>query len=403
MKAKEHFKHLQIAQPVVRVDKETGVIKDVVILQEGLDKNGGFFTPAFLNDLIDAGNAQEKGVKSRFGHPNMCKTTLGSFIGRYKNFRACGDDEQYKVIADLHLDPITKNTQVEGKGISMYDYLLEMADRNADTFGNSIHFTAGLEVEKQEVEGQEVTVEKYLFESLIASDLVDTPAATDSLFKSSGDLGILASRFLDENPQVFEALEKDASILDDFLKRYANHLKFKKKMNILTRTKKLLGMVKDIDLTLADGTIVTVMTDAEQPAVGDPVEDSQGNPIGDGDHLLPDGRTLVTARGAITEIKQPETSQASSSEGVAESLRRELEEQKKEAEQQKQALGLITEQLVELKKAFAEHKRLVKSAPYRVPSAEATEKAYEKGASSDAKSLYSKIKETLENRKSQEK
>ena len=88
--------------------------------------------------------------------------------------------------------------------------------------------------------------------------------------------------------------------------------------------------------------------------------------------------------------------------GKAKMMKLKFEEFSK-AEQQRQALGLITEQLVALKKAFTEHKRLVKSAPYPVPSAEDTEKAYQRGTSSDAKSLYSKIKETLEKRKSQEK
>lgn len=61
----------------------------------------------------------------------------------------------------------------------------------------------------------------------------------------------------------------------------------------------------DVDLTLADGAIATVVTEGEEPKEGDIVKDSEGKPLADGDHLLADGRTLVVegGSGAIKEIK----------------------------------------------------------------------------------------------------
>lgn len=299
----EHFKSKAIFEQPLKVDRELGVIHDVVIVQEGVDKDSGYFDTDFINALVNGGNAQSKGVKSRFGHPNMCKTTLGTFIGRYKNFRVITEDDKQKAIADLHLDEITKKTQVEGQGISYFDYICDMAEKNSDMFGNSIHFKADVEYIDYEMNGEAQTVERYIYESLVASDLVDSPAATDELFKSSDDFGVLGTQFLDENPAIFKALEDNPTLIEDFFKRYKSYLKH---MNILKKVKQAVGKTKDVDLTLADGSIATVQTDNEKPQVGDSVVDSEGTPLADGEHLLPDGGKMVTEGGKITEMTPPE-------------------------------------------------------------------------------------------------
>lgn len=377
-------------QPSLNVDKENGLVKGVVIVQEGIDKDSGFFTPEFLNDLIDAGNAQTQGVKSRFGHPNMCKTTLGTFIGRYKNFQSINEDDRYKVVADLHLDPITQKTQVEGKGISMWDYILEMSETNPDMFGNSIHFRGNATYETQEVEGEEVMVEIYQLQSFIASDLVDSPAATENLFKSSQDLGIITTQFLDENPQVFELIQKDSSIIYGFFKRYANY-KYKSNneaMSFLKKIKGLLGQTKDIDLTLANGDIVTVITDAEQPTVGDKVVDADGKPVTDGDHLLPDGKTIVTSNGEISEINEPEGDDGNGDEEekeaptnqeimqgintLAKSVKKLQESSQKSTKENQEAIELMAGQIGEIQKKHTTLAKSVKSQGYDAPPAEET-------------------------------
>lgn len=399
------------SQPEIQVDKDLGLVKGVVIVQEGLDKNGGFFTPEFLNDLIDDGNAQKQGVKSRFGHPNMCKTTLGAFVGRYKNFRAENEDEKYKVVADLHLDPITKKTQVEGQGISMWDYLLEMADTNPDMFGNSIHFTAGIRYETKEVDGEEISVEVYSFKSFIASDLVDSPAATDNLFKSSKDLGVVVTQFLDENTEVFELIQKDTNIIVDFFKRYTNYLqKSNKKINMkfLKKIQKSLvgDETKDIDLTLADGNIITVITDGEQPMVGDKVVDDAGNPVADGEHTLPDGGAIVTEGGEITEIKEPED-EGDDGDGDGEPTNKDVVDQikalnttlgklKSQLKENKKSIELIADKVGKVSKSHNNLAKTVKSIDYDVPPGEP------KGGKKKGSSLYDKVQAKLEEQKEEE-
>ena len=298
-----------------QIDAEKGVIYGVVLAQKGMNKNGTYFSERFLNELKDKG--EERGyIKARFGHPTMCNNSLGSYIGRYKNFRV----EDEKLFGDLYLDEIAKDTNVEGRGITMYDYIMRMAQSNSDMFGNSIVILANYVIEEYEEDGEKKEADGHELIEWISSDLVDDPAATDSLFHSADDLGVKITDFLDENPQIFEILEKEPEVLEDFFSRYEaylgrkNNKKNMKKGVFARAVKALLGKSSfDVDLTLANGDIITVETEAEEPAVGDKVkqktdggEDAE-KPLADGDYLLKDERTLVVEGGVIKEIKEKET------------------------------------------------------------------------------------------------
>lgn len=301
--SKHHFKsNVAFSEKKLRVDRKRGIVRGVCIVNHGKNKNGTYFNDDFLKDLTTHGNAQKQGVKCRFGHPNMCSTSLGSYIGRYKNFRLSNK----KVFADLYLDPISKKTQVEGRGISMYDYIIEMAETSPDAFGNSIHINSELFDEKV----GDVYFNSHKLESFIASDLVDDPAATDGLFSNTNDLGILVTEFLDNNPTIFEVIQKDPSIMTDFFDRYTNYLtQFKKneKMSFLNKLKrKFSGSKFDIDETTAEGDVITILTDNEAPAVGDAVVDEDGVALEDGDVLLKDGTIFVIVNGVIDKIKEGE-------------------------------------------------------------------------------------------------
>lgn len=64
-----------------------------------------------------------------------------------------------------------------------------------------------------------------------------------------------------------------------------------------------LGVVKapivSLDLTTADGSTLTVEREEGEPQVGDPASP-------DGEHLMPDEKTIVVVDGVITEIRDPE-------------------------------------------------------------------------------------------------
>jgi hypothetical protein len=301
-------------QDKVSVDREAGILNDVEIAKFGKNKNWTYFSMEFLQDLVDRGNANKQGVKSRFGHPNMCATSLGTYIGRFRDFKL----ENNKVYATLYLDPVTKKCQVEGKGITMFEYIMDMATDNPDMFGNSIVVYASSEyitlpAENDGEEGD--NVESLILQEFVASDLVDDPAATDQLFSANpDDLGEQLTHFLDDHPQIFDILSQKPEMFVDFFERYFNYGERKNNLNInkmskenffknLFTTKKGTGDKKfDIDMTLADGKIVTIKTDAQEPQVGDQVVDDTGAPVGADEYLLPNGGKIVTDdKGIITE------------------------------------------------------------------------------------------------------
>ena len=341
------------------IDTDKGVIYGVVLAQKGLNKNGTYFSERFLNELKAKGD--ERGyIKARFGHPTMCNNSLGSYIGRYKNFKV----EDEKLFGDLYLDEIAKDTNVEGRGITMYDYIMRMAQSNSEMFGNSIVILANYVVEEYEEDGEKKEADGHELIEWISSDLVDDPAATDSLFHSKNDdLGVKFTDFLDENPEVFDILEKDPNILGDFFSRYEayigrkNNKKNKKNMKKGVFARALVALfgksLFDVDLTLANGDIITVETEADEPAVGDKVkqktdggEDAE-KPLADGDYLLKDERTLVVEGGVIKEIKEKESpkdesDKADKGEGADDEFAKSVLE----------GFGMISKRLDELQKKF---------------------------------------------------
>jgi len=203
------------------VDRENGIINGVLLARVGEVKGHGLFADSeFTKSIVDEGKTFTQGVKARFGHPNASSTTLGTFIGRYKNFRF----KDNNAFADLHLDTIAKDSP---KG-NLYDYVLNMAEKNPDQFGNSIVFKPKkTEVVRMTVQPKDVnedhdevievndngTIEIDRFhvrlKALLASDLVDEGAATDSLFsqfENDKDFAFMATTFLDKNPKMFELL-----------------------------------------------------------------------------------------------------------------------------------------------------------------------------------------------------
>jgi len=174
---------VSFSQNIDDINEEIGIIKGVTLAREGIAKGHGVHLDSkFISDLVELGNSQEQGVKARFGHPSMTSDALGTYIGRFKNFRVKGK----KAKADLYMDKVSKKSP---KG-DLYSYVFAMARSNPDMFGNSIVFKAGESRYENELDENEnvITKEYVSIVGLTASDLVDTPAATESLFSADMQL-----------------------------------------------------------------------------------------------------------------------------------------------------------------------------------------------------------------------
>jgi len=222
------------------ISKEEGFIKGITVCQTGEAKGHNIYLDdSFISEVVNLGNQNSKGVKARFGHPNICSTALGTYLGRYKNFRK----EDNKAIADLYLDKSAKSSP---KG-NLYDYVFDLAENNPDMFGASIAFKAGKSFKKLSTENnKEVEKEYATIQLLYATDFVDNPAATDGLFSAfyEDDFSSQVSIFLDDHPEVYELLDKKPEILEEFLKNYKQYKK-DTQMNFNDELTKLKQWVTD--------------------------------------------------------------------------------------------------------------------------------------------------------------
>jgi hypothetical protein len=233
------------AQKPSKVDREKGIIYDIVVVTEGEAKGHNInLNEKFLDDVVHLAAERPAGIKARFGHPNICATALGTYLGRFKNFREADSPLIPRgvrgVLADLHLDTSAKKSP---KG-NLYEYVLDMAETNPDMFGASIAFKQGKAIKEfTEVDGKQIEKQFATIKALYATDLVDSPAATDGLFQAfeHDDLASQVTLFLDEHPQVFELLTKKPEVLTEFLTKYKQY----QKMNFSEEITKLKVWIKD--------------------------------------------------------------------------------------------------------------------------------------------------------------
>lgn len=204
------------------VNRNTGVISNVTLVKPGKAKGHSIsLDDQFINDVVSQGNDHGPGIKARFGHPNICATALGTYLGRFKNFRKIDD----AAIADMHLD----KSAIKSPNGDLYGYVLDMAENNPDMFGASIAFKKGKDKSIPDPDKPGTSINFATLDTLYAADFVDSPAATDGLFElfHQDDLSSQVTIFLDDHPEIFDLIYKNPSVLDEFLSNYSSYKKLK--------------------------------------------------------------------------------------------------------------------------------------------------------------------------------
>jgi hypothetical protein len=214
--------------PPQRVDRQGNVIYGASVMQAG-NLNEGDARPwtadsETLSQIMKFGQMPRNGIKARFTHPNMSNDGMGSYLGRWTNWRIDGDT----VRADLHIAD-TAFTSPQG---DLGNYILDMAEQDPEAFGVSIAGKLDDANLKQwesslsslSAEDRQAAKWPMRFTGLRAADVVDTPAATRTgLFGlSEADLRnlplqaatLLDTYFTDATPDVVRAR------IDGFLDRY---------------------------------------------------------------------------------------------------------------------------------------------------------------------------------------
>lgn len=167
----------------VGVDRRTNTIHGFVVAQLGVLKDRrAELTDKSLAAIIKLGNAQPKGVKSRFGHPSLSDDGLGKFLGRSTNFRLDND----RVRADLALDKTSFNTPHGNLG----GHVLDVVESDPDAISSSVVIKVDEELQLDE-DGRRIMGEDghpippiWHPVELHASDIVETGAAVDGLLSA---------------------------------------------------------------------------------------------------------------------------------------------------------------------------------------------------------------------------
>lgn len=178
------------------VDREKGIITGYAVITKGPALGHNMtIDDQTLNQVVELGNQAKLGIKSRFDHPSASNTSMGTFLGRTKNFRRSGD----RVLGDLYLSESAK----EAPQGDLYHYVLGLAERDPQAFGASIVFEGKSEfvmnedgTRKADESGKPLPALARI-EALLASDVVDEPAANpDGLFSVQDSLASKVSAFL---------------------------------------------------------------------------------------------------------------------------------------------------------------------------------------------------------------
>ncbi len=321
---------INFEQPDLKVDAEKGIIRDVSVCTAGEAKGHDvMLEQSFIEDVVRLGNEWQTGLKCRFGHPTMSSEALGTYLGRFTNFRVSG----IKAIADLQLDELSK----DAPGGDLYSYVLAMAQKNPDMFGTSIvfmykdfyHYDEDGQKQKGGNPGDGPTFASI--DKLLATDVVDEPAANPGgLFSgvnfNSEQFAVRIAGFLDENPDIWQFVDKHPDKFKPFLDKYAAYKQRQSKIPMAKKTMKPKGLfgrlaaafqsaaLSTIDASTADGNNIRIQAENEDPAVGDEVyvvaEDGSESVAPDGDHTIADGPydgwVLTISDGLITAIVKPE-------------------------------------------------------------------------------------------------
>ena len=208
-----------------KIDAEAGIIRDVVMVQEGEAKGHEVHLDAeFIDDIVayDNHNFSKTGLKGRFGHPGASSETMGTQLGIFRNFRKREQDGKAQAIADLHL---LESSELSPSHPGMKSWVLKMAEEQPDFMMSSIVFRGDgyyqrdpegkkhkLRIEYSESEGRYFKGYKEEYGNIYISmgehfytDLVEAGAATENLFSNQANPHLFvaqADQFLYDHPEL---------------------------------------------------------------------------------------------------------------------------------------------------------------------------------------------------------
>ena len=210
------------------VDRENQVIRGFSVISTGeAQGHNQEIDKTTLEMVAELGNASNLGIKSRFGHPAMSGSAIGTHLGRIKNFSIDND----RVRADLHISDVAFESPTGG---NLGKYVMDLAEKDPDAFGASIVFPIGdtddnpNEDGLKNEEGQLMPVTRPT--QLRGVDVVDEAATGDGFFESFFGDSVKLSAEMSERLSEFLSQPEAAENIQLFINKYVENEKHKQKL-----------------------------------------------------------------------------------------------------------------------------------------------------------------------------
>lgn len=282
--------------------------------------------------LVSLGNSRP--IHARRTHNGA--DLLDGYIGHFTNFT----HDENAVYADLVMSEALKSAYP-----SEFNFMVAMIEKEPELLGVSVNQS---DVKQLDDEAQTATVTEV--RELFSADLVGLPAATSSLFNNN--LNNLSMS------------------------------KFWTKLAELVKTTKLARET----VTTKEGKELVIIAQGDQAALGDEVQDAEGNPVEDGDYYISigEGEDMIISviAGKISNVKEVEDEtdrEERGQEEFAEKTEEKPEDEKKTATPEE--LAAIRKEVTELKATVSSLKTQL-SKRTGTPAASKTEvKTEQKGES----------------------
>lgn len=250
--------------------------------------------------LVAVGNSRP--IHARRTHNGA--DLLDGYVGYFTNFQ----HDETAVYADLVM-----SEALETAYPSEFNFMVAMIEKEPDLIGVSVNQS---DVKKLDDETGVATVTEVV--ELYSADLVGLPAATSSLFNNN-----------------------------------LNNLSMSKFWTNLAKLVKSTKLARET-VTTKEGKELVIIAQGEQAALGDEVQDAEGNPVEDGDYYISigEGEDMIISviAGKISDVKEAESEEKREEEGqeeFAEKTEEKPEDEKKTVTPEE--LAALCKEVTELK------------------------------------------------------
>lgn len=256
--------------------------------------------------LVAVGNSRP--IHARRTHNGA--DLLDGYVGYFTNFQ----HDETAVYADLVM-----SEALETAYPSEFNFMVAMIEKEPELLGVSVNQSDVKELDEETGIATVVEVRE-----LFSADLVGLPAATSSLFNNN-----------------------------------LNNLSMSKFWTNLAKLVKSTKLARET-VTTKEGKELVIIAQGEQAALGDEVQDAEGNPVEDGDYYISIGEgedmIISVVAGKISDVKEVESEEKRKEEG-----QEEFAETTKDEEPKDKKKTATPEELAAIRREVTELKAIVSS------------------------------------------